>query len=358
MTAAMPPIAQQPFERILLIKPSAVGDVVHTLPVLAKLRQRYPAAQIDWLITPENADLVRYHPALSNVVLFDRRRFARFGRNWSATTGMFRLLNQIRRARYELVVDLHGQLRSALFTLASGAPFRVGFERTREGAWVSYSHRIPLPTMEAHAADRYLWLGQVLGFDAAAPDFTIYVPDEADENVARLLAKHRQLGRPLAVLVPGTVWETKHWRIEGFVEVARHLLATGRAVVLAGSPKDRPRCQQVAEACPEVCDLSGQTTLAEMIALVRRAALCVTNDSGSMHIAVALDKPVVSVFGPTNPRRTGPYGRPSAVVQAEIECSPCYLRKLAHCPHDHLCMRQVTSAMIIERLAGLQSEAA
>ena len=354
----MASIASQSFQRILLIKPSAVGDVVHALPVLVKLRQRYPEAQIDWLIRPEIADLVRFHPALSNVVLFDRRRLAKFGRNWSATFGLFRLLNQIRRERYDLVVDLHGQLRSALFTLASRAPYRVGFERTREGAWVSYSHRIPLPTMEAHAADRYLWLGQVLDFDAANPDFTIYSSDEAAESVTRLLAERRQLGRPLAVLVPGTVWETKHWRIEGFAEVARQLLARGYAVALAGSPKDRPRCRQVALAAPGVCDVSGQTTLAEMIALVRHSALCVTNDSGSMHIAVALDKPVVSVFGPTNPLRTGPYGRPQAVVQADVECSPCYLRKLSRCPHDHLCMQQVSPEMVLDRLAQLRSEAA
>ena len=354
----MQSIASQSFQRILLIKPSAVGDVVHTLPVLVKLRQRYPDAQIDWLIRPEIADLVRFHPALSNVVLFDRRGLARFGRNWSATVGLFRLLNQIRRERYELVVDLHGQLRSAMFTLASRAPYRVGFERTREGAWVSYSHRIPLPTMEAHAADRYLWLGQVLGFDAAGADFTIHLPQAADEGAARLLAEQRLLGRPLAVLVPGTVWETKHWRIEGFAEVARRLQARGYGVALAGSSKDRPRCRLVAEAAPGVGDLSGKTTLAEMIALVRRAALCVTNDSGSMHIAVALGRPVVSVFGPTNPLRTGPYGRPLAVVRAEVECSPCYLRKLSRCPHDHLCMQQVTSAMVLDRLAQLQSEAA
>src|SRR3569623_3837394 len=130
-------LASQSFQRILLIKPSAGGEVAHALPVLVKLRERYPQAHTDWLITPENADLVRWHPGVSNVVLFDRRRFARFGRNWSATTGMLRLLHRIWRARYELVVDLHGQLRSALFTVASGAPYRVGFERTREGAWMT-----------------------------------------------------------------------------------------------------------------------------------------------------------------------------------------------------------------------------
>ncbi|MGH7194835.1 MAG: glycosyltransferase family 9 protein, partial [Candidatus Saccharimonadales bacterium] len=99
----MSSLVDQSFERILVLKPSAVGDIVHALPVLVKLRERYPAAQIDWLIRPENADLVRHHPALSNVVLFDRRRFARFGRDWTATTGMLKLLSTIRAAKYELV---------------------------------------------------------------------------------------------------------------------------------------------------------------------------------------------------------------------------------------------------------------
>lgn len=346
----MPSLADQTFERILVLKPSAVGDIVHALPVLVKLRERYPAARIDWLIRPENADLVRYHPALSNVVLFDRRRFARFGREWSATTGMLKLLSTIRAAKYDLVVDLHGQLRSALFAVASGAPYRVGFERTREGAWLVYTHHIALPTREVHAADRYLWLGNVLGFDSARPDFTIHLPPGAEAAMTTLLLRHGLADRPLAVLVPGTVWETKHWRIEGFADVANHLMRRGFGVALAGVAKDRPRCRQVSLMAPGVRDLSGRTSLGEMAALVRRAALCVTNDSGSMHLAVALDRPVVSVFGPTNPVLTGPYGRPQAVVRADVPCSPCYLRKMARCAHQHVCMHEVTAAMVIERI--------
>ena len=99
------------FSRILLIKPSALGDVVHTIPVLVKLRARYPRARIDWLITPENAEVVRHHPALSNVVLFARRDFLKPGQKWRAMLGFFDLLKQIRRAKYDLVVDMHGQLR-------------------------------------------------------------------------------------------------------------------------------------------------------------------------------------------------------------------------------------------------------
>src|SRR5947209_9780235 len=165
------------FERILLIKPSAVGDVIHTVPVLAKLRARYPGARIDWLLTPAIADLIRHHPALSNALLFDRHEYAHFWHSWSAARRFLDLLWTIRRTRYDLVLDLHGQLRSALFTVASGAPVRIGFDRprqaaleasrqrlgkdtflhgwmgTREGAWLAYTHCIPIPTLDVHAVD-------------------------------------------------------------------------------------------------------------------------------------------------------------------------------------------------------------
>src|SRR5207253_6307997 len=121
------------FNRILLIKPSAVGDVIHTLPVLAKLRARYPQARIDWLLAPHIAELVRHHPAVSNVLIFARQDFARFGRSWTAAAGLFQLFSRIWQTRYDLVIDLHGQFRSALFTLASRAATRIGFDRPRRG---------------------------------------------------------------------------------------------------------------------------------------------------------------------------------------------------------------------------------
>jgi lipopolysaccharide heptosyltransferase I len=366
-------LRSHPFERILLVKLSAFGDVVNTLPVLAKLRARYPAARIDWLITPENAEVVRYHPALSGVVLFQRRDYTRFGRRWSATVGLLRLLAQIRRARYDLVVDVHGQFRSALFIAASGAPVRLGFDRprrdvaadrfkgvcahgwngAREGSWLAYTHRIPVPTLDVHAIDRYLWLGRPLGFDDGPPDLRVYWPAAAEEKADALLGRHGLRGRPFAVVVPTTIWPTKHWHVEGFAGVGRYLLQRGLGVVVAGAPKDRARCAEVAAACPGACDLAGQTTLAEFAALLNRAAVAVTNDSGSMHLAVALGRPVVSVFGPTDPLRIGPYGRRDAVVWAGVPCAPCYFKSLSQCPHDHACMRQVTAGMVIERVEAV-----
>jgi len=362
------------FKRILLIKPSAVGDVLHTLPVLAKLRTRYPMARIDWLLTPPIAELIRHHPALTNVVAFSRRDCGRWWRSWTAAAGLVRLVVSLRRSRYDLVVDLHGQFRSALLCLSTGSSVRVGFDRprrgagapsrrrlpaeayrhawtgAREGAWLAYTHRIPIPTLDVHAVDRYLWLGQLLGLDDGPPDFHVPVPRASVARVEALLGRHGALERPLALLFPGTQWETKHWPAEAFARVARHLCATGRTVVLAGSTAERACCQAVAEACPAACDLSGQTTLSELAALVRRSAVCVTNDSGPMHLAATLGRPVVSVFGPTDPLWIGPYGRPSAVVRAGVPCSPCYLRKLRCCPHAHACMQEVPAAAVIERV--------
>jgi len=363
------------FSRILLIKPSALGDVVHTIPVLVKLRARYPRARIDWLITPENAEVVRCHPALTNVVLFARRDFSKRGRRWRALTAFFDLLKQIRRAKYDLIIDMHGQVRSAFFALISGARVRIGFDRpvkrtltvsaehdlknvpshgwrgAREGSWLAYTHRIAIPTLDVHAIDRYLWVGELLGFDGNPPDLTIHLPAEAVSKVQRLLEEHGvPADMPLVVLVPGTIWETKHWTIEGFAGVAREFLRDGFAVALAGTKRDQQRCRQIAAAAPGTRDLSGRTTPAELAALIRRAEVAVTNDSGSMHVAASLDKPMVSVFGPTNPVHIGPYERPESVVRVDLPCSPCNYRRLSQCPFDHACMKQVTSAMVVERV--------
>ncbi|HEY7308122.1 MAG TPA: glycosyltransferase family 9 protein, partial [Gemmataceae bacterium] len=349
-----------------------VGDVIHALPVLVKLRARYPEARIDWVLTPPIAELIRHHPALSNVVLFDRGAFVRDWRGWLA--GMGRMLVDLWRTRYDLVLDLHGQFRSAILTLATHAPVRLGFDRphsgprspqdrqlipnayrhgwtgTREGAWLAYTHRIPLPRSDVHAVDRYLLLTPILGLDDGPPDFQVPIPPRATASIDVLLARHGLRNQPFAVLVPGTIWPTKHWHVEGFAAVARHLRGTGRAVVLAGSPGERQRCRAVASLAPGVLDLCGQTALSELAALIRRADLCVTNDSGSMHLTVALNRPVVSVFGPTDEVWIGPYRRPEAVVRAKLDCAPCYFRQLHACPHNHACMTGVTPGMVIERI--------
>ncbi len=277
------------FERILIIKPSALGDVIHAVPVLAKLRRRYPEARIDWMLTPQNADLIGRHPALSNVVEFDRKAYSKAGRSLSATLGPLLLAQRIRNAKYDLVIDLHGQFRSALLALYSGAKTRIGFDGpregiglaswlkrgkvvhgwsgAREGAWMAYTHRIPLPTLEAHAVDRYLWVAPLLDLPEGPPDFSLSVPNEAKQRIEILLRSENVQARdPVAVIVPCTIWATKHWGVEGFADVARRLAAEGFKVVLAGTPKDRAQCAKVASSSPGSIDLSGKTSVSDLAA--------------------------------------------------------------------------------------------
>jgi lipopolysaccharide heptosyltransferase I len=362
------------FQRILLIKLSAVGDVVHTIPVLNKLRRRYPSARIDWLVTPAIADLIRHHPAVSNVVLFMREDWSRPWRS-AAFGRVAKLAAELRRTRYDLIVDMHGQFRTAFFTLAAGAPVRIGFDRprpevwhaserrfpldaykhawkgAREASWIAYTHRIPVPTLDVHAVDRYLTVGPILGLDDGPADFSFPVPADATTRMDVLLSANGIApGDGVLLCAPGTNWETKHWNAERFAEVARHFLARGWRMVLIGAERERAVCARVAAAARGTIDLCGATSLTELAALVRRSSGAITNDSGPMHMAVALDRPVVSVFGPTDALWIGPYRRPAAVLRADLPCAPCYLRQLRDCRHGHACMGEIIAADVIERM--------
>jgi heptosyltransferase I len=370
------------FQRILLIKLSAVGDVVHTMPALNRLRRRYPAARIDWLVKPSIAELVREHPALTNVVLFMRdESLWPWQAGWTAIADGSRLMGQLRAAQYDLVIDLHGQLRTAILTMATGAPVRIGFDRpragvwnaserklpsaarkhawqgAREGSWLAYTHRISVPTLDVHAADRYLRVSAMLGLDDDGVDFSFVIPPACVASADSLLNRHGLEGGPFAIIAPGTIWETKRWSNAGFAQLARHLLKAGVAVVLVGSKAERDMCEEIAAAAPGSVNIAGNTTIGELAATVCRALVCVTNDSGPMHLAVALDRPVVSIFGPTDPLWVGPYRQADAVLRAELDCSPCYLRRLSQCPHDHACMRNVSAEAVIDRVESTLARA-
>jgi heptosyltransferase I len=373
LTSPSADLKSRDFGKILLIKLSAVGDVIHTIPVLNKLRRRYPSAQLDWLVTPAIGELLRHHPAISNVIEFARDDWSR---PWTLTpfVSYTRLAGRLRADAYDLVVDMHGQFRTALFALATGAPVRIGFDRprakvwdasprtfsaearkhawqgAREGSWLAYTHHIPVPTLDLHAVDRYLNVGPLLGLNDGPPDFSFPIPQAASARVESLLREHEVASAPLLTMAPGTIWETKHWGTDKFAEVARHFLQKGFAVALMGTPRERVVCEEVARLAPGAVDVAGQTTLTELAALIRRSTISVTNDSGPMHMAVALDRPVVSVFGPTDPIWIGPYGRTDAVLRAGVPCSPCFLRQLSRCPNGHICMENVSAHAVIERI--------
>lgn len=350
------PVRLDDASRILLVKPSALGDVVHALPVAATLHRRYPNIPLDWLVEEEAADLVRGHPALSGVVVSGRRRWLRQLRDPTrapAVLGeMRRFLADLRRG-YGVVLDLQGLLKSAVYVLATGAPVRVGFAEGREGApWV-LTHRVVAPPQPVHAVDRYLHLAAAV--DAAEPvrEFHIALPPE-DVAAARLhvAACRGAPGRPRVAVHAAARWRTKLWEVPRWRELVASLLAEGIGVILTGSREDGAVAAAISDGLnPPPLSLAGRLSLKQLAALLREVDLVVTVDSGPMHIASAVGTPVVALFGPTDPLRTGPLG-PGRVLRRDLPCSPC-LQRRCRIPETYRCMRDLGVAEVLQAVRDL-----
>jgi lipopolysaccharide heptosyltransferase I len=346
-----------PARRILIIKPSSLGDIVHALPVLAALRERYPSAHIAWLVGRGFAELLDGHPLLDEVIAFDRSRFGRMWRSPRIAAEFARFVLRLRRQRYELVVDLQGLFRSGFLAWTSGAVRRVGFAAARELAWCFYTQRVACPPDAVHAVERNCRLAAALGLDAMPPRFPL------DVSPADTAAAHARLcsaaGRPVEsfiAVIPGARWETKRWPAERFAALVEQLAADGAGpCVLLGAADERAAADAVERSSrTPIVNLAGQTSLRELCAVLALARCVVCNDSGPMHLAAALGRPVVAVFGPTDPQRTGPYSPAAHVIRHAIECAPCLERR---CPlKHHDCMQQLpvdcVAAKVREALAA------
>ena len=343
------------FERILIIKPSSLGDIIHALPLLNGLRVRYPSAKISWLVNTEYAVLLEDHPQLDAVIPFDRRKFKSLVGAVSMTFKLGGFARELRRRQFDLAIDAQGLFRSGLMALASGAHVRLGFQPSREGSGMFYNHRVHIPDLNVHAVDKNYLLARCLGFGHVPVRFHLPVSPQSSAAVAQKLAgQGLAVDEPYAVVVPGSRWETKNWWPERLSAAVDHLRTQlGVKVVLSGSADEVELCQVVARSCklPPV-ELAGQIDLAEMVALINAATVVLCNDSAPLHIATALDRPAVTVFGPTDPRRTGPYGRPETVLQSSLPCVPCYYRKLSKCPIEHRCMNDITVERVNRALAA------
>jgi heptosyltransferase-1 len=318
------------FSRTLIIKPSSMGDIVQALPVLTALKEAHPDAHVSWLVASPFAGLLEGHPRLEEIILFDRRRFGRASRSVGAMLGLLEFLKSLRRKRFTTVLDLQGLFRSGLAALATGAPNRVGFREAREMAPLFYTSEVALPREEMHAVDRYLAVARHVGF--AVPKATDHLPaSKATRSAARATLEQAGLeaGAPYAVVCAYARWETKQWPAERFAEVADRLYErTGARSVLVGGEAAIPAGRTIsARAKHPPIDLTNRTTLKQLVAVIAEARVMVTDDSGPMHIAAALEIPVVAVFGPTNARRTGPYGPGHRVLSGRAPCSPCYRRE-------------------------------
>lgn len=343
-------LARRSFSRILLIKPSSLGDVVHALPVLHGLRVRYPQATIDWLVASPFVPLVESHPDLNEVIVFDRSRYSRIGRSATVTADFVRFVQDLRGRRYELAIDLQGLFRTGFLAWASGAGVRIGFRDAREASSVFYTHRLARDPLDTHAVDRNYRLSAVLGFEEVRIEFNLALTDRVRAEAHALLCE-RGVGpdERMTVVAPGARWETKVWLPERFAATIDRLQQSECSrCVLIGGPAEVSLCHRIERACrTSPVNLAGKTSLPVLSAVIERAELVLCHDSAAMHLAVALERPLVCLIGPTNPLRTGPYRRPEEVVRVDVECAPCYLRKLSQCGHDHRCMKELEVSSVL-----------
>jgi lipopolysaccharide heptosyltransferase I len=327
------PQATLSLPRILVIKLSSLGDLFHALPVIRHLKQELNAT-IDWVTQTPYVDLVKCFLDVNRVIAFPRRDFLK------QSTAFVR---DLRREKYDLILDLQGLLKSALVARIARGRKRIGPSFAREGSRLFYSAVAGPKNKNRHAVDEILDVIRYFGREVLKAEFPVAFPKTP-----------RPEPKPRVAFIPCSRWRTKNWPSERFVEVGRILQErAGAAIFLAGSPEDRPACDRIEKGLGgRVVNACGKTSLVELGSLLQEMDLTIAVDSGPMHMAAAVGRPVLAVFGATDPKRTGPYGESHRVVALEgLECRPCFSDRCAR--HDFACLRDLPAERVITQALDL-----
>lgn len=304
-----------PAERILMVRPSALGDVCRTVPVLTSLRRAYPHARIDWVVRDQFREAVEAHPDLDEVIPFPRGRFARWWKP-AVLSDLRRWMHDLKTRRYDLVFDLQGLSRSGMITRATCSPRRIGFRSAREFASLGYTIRHEGPRAR-HIVDQMLELLSAEGIEPVR-DMRLYAPPTAIEGWDR---RRRELAidAPYVVLAPTSRWPGKQWPARKWLAALPHLRERGfTEFIVIGAPGEEPQVAPLFEQALNdlrLHNLVGRTSIGETMAAIAGGSLVIASDSAPLHMAVGFDRPLVALFGPTDPAFVGPYGRESFVVQ-------------------------------------------
>ena len=314
---------------ILIVKLSAIGDVIHTLPSLAALRRLYPDAHITWVVEEAAADLIKNHPYLDAVLISRRKSWSKDFRNGQFKQPLQEIssfIKNLRQRHYDLVIDFHGLFKSSIIVFLSGGKRKLGYDSLQELSGLFLNEKIP-EDMNKHAVDRYLDFPRYLGAKIDRAQFILPSDKEAEEKVQILLRKYNLEDKKFIAINPVALWETKLWSNEKFAHLADLINdKLQMKVVFTGSEKE-PIEKITSLMTTESINLGGQTSLLELACLYKKARMVISTDSGPMHLAAAVGTPVIALFGPTDPARTGPYGAGHTIIRTELPCSPCFLKK-------------------------------
>jgi len=310
------PLALPIDPRIAIVKLSALGDVVHALPVARALRRHFPDAALTWIVEAREQALLQGPPDLDRVIAVDTRRWRRLIWRPAGARQVWgklgRLRARVRGGRFDVALDLQGLAKSGLLTAFTRAPIRVGFARShsRELNWLFTNHHVTPPASAAHVVEQYLSLLAALGVPAAAPEFHLPAQRAAEARMGDFLAEQGiKSGDRVVALNPGAGRADKRWPVAHFRALAERLGPEADArVLLLWGPGEAHLARQIGEGLVARPVLAPPTDIAELTALLRRCALVVAGDTGPVHMAAAVGTPALGLFGPTRAQRNGPYG--------------------------------------------------
>lgn len=338
--------------KFLILKPSSLGDVVHALPILRLIKAHLPDSQVHWWLATDWRSLLEGDPQLSGLHLFPRKNLRSF-RSW---IDIARSVAAMRRERFDWVIDLQGLARSGFVGWLANGAVTVGLDSYREGARGLYDITVERPKPGAHAMDWYLKVLDLL--EVPVHQSFDWLP-ERPAVIERLRSRWRPETGEWIAICPGARWQNKRWPVEGFCQLVRRLADAdeNRRFVMLGSSEDRSLGREISRQQPGRClDLTGRTSIWEMVEWIRLSRLMVTNDTGPMHVGAALRKPVVSIFGPTNPLRTGPFGQLHLALQdRSLQCVPCMKAVCSH-PVPLACLKNITPDQVATEVERRLSE--
>lgn len=300
--------------RILIVKPSALGDIVHSMPFLYALKQRFPWARIDWVVAHGLHTFLEGHPMINRLWVIKKDQWKKLGRLRLTLKEINDLRRGLAEQHYDVCIDLSGLFRSGVISAFSKAPVRLGFKESDEGSPFFYTHKIH-GSMNIHAIDRYLKIAEFMG---CRTDRIIYpfAPFNPNPRICK------NLPEKYAIISPSAGKPANRWPAQRYGELASRL---DMPVVVIASWAEADIARKVVEASKgNAVSIAGQTGLKDLLAVIQKARFFICNDTGPMHMAAALNVPVFAIFGPANPVRTGPYGAIHTVISKDYPCAPCY----------------------------------
>ncbi len=332
--------------KILILKPSSLGDIIHAIPVLRLIKQQRPDWEVHWWIAKHFAPILEMDSDITALHYFDRH-------GWSSIRGISRGIqgvSRMRREQFDVVIDLQGLARSALHGWAARGGYTLGLDQRREGAAVLYDEAIERPSQETHAVD---WCREVLPKLGLKSEGSFEWLPERPWLLENLFTQGFEYGNRWIALCPGARWESKQWPLDSFRTIVQKMKSSNVHFVVIGGGEDRAMGEYLRRE-ERVLDLTGRTTIPEMVEWLRVCSVVITNDTGPMHAAAAVNTPVVALFGPTDPRLTGPYlARGKVLHNQQLPCRPCFQRFCYH-TGDRECLQGISPEEIVDAISACE----